>query len=270
MTQNVENTQLNRRINGITVVQDFLTLFSSSIRVKILFLLNAQPLSLSQLSEKLGQVSKSEVSRHLARLGDKALIEKEGFSSRNHTLTPFGQSILPLISPLDFINKNEEFFKSRSLTDLPLELIRRIDELREAKMVNGATKAITVIKNCLDATENELWAMYSAAFPFNNDRIQQARLIIKPDYYKDEVIPRKNEHLMPNLLRKNVDFRLMHQITVGMAIFDCKSAVISFPRKNEQSSDLNTLFFVIDPVGLKYVMDIWEYFWYRAKIPEVH
>ncbi|MFX1515392.1 MAG: helix-turn-helix transcriptional regulator [Promethearchaeota archaeon] len=248
--------------------QEFLTLFSSPIRVEILFLLRDQPLSLSELSEKLGQVSKSEVSRHLARLADKNLVEKEGFSSRNHTLTPFGRSILPLISPLNFINKNEKYFKRHSLTDLPLELIRRIDELKAAKMVNGAIKAITTIKESLDATENELWAMYSSAPPFNNEKICKAKLIVKPDYYKTEVIPRKNEHQMPNLLRKNVEFRLIYQITVGMAILDQKTAFISFPRRKEESTDLKTLFVVTDPVGLQYVKDIWEYFWEQAKRPD--
>lgn len=248
--------------------QDFLSLFSSPIRVEILFLLNTRPLSLSQLSEELGDVSKSEVSRHLARLADKTLIEKEGFSSRKHTLTSFGLSILPLISPLIFINEHEKYFKSHDLTDLPIELIRRIEELKKAKMVKGAIKVISVIKDCLDATESELWAMYSAALPFNNEKVHKAKLIVKSEYYKTEVVPRKNEHQMPNLLRENIEFRLTHQITVGIAIFDLKTAIISFPRRKDQTTDIKSLFVVTDPIGLNYVKDIWEIFWEQAKRPD--
>ncbi|MFW9992356.1 MAG: ArsR family transcriptional regulator [Candidatus Odinarchaeota archaeon] len=242
------------------------SIFSSYARLEILFLLGNQPYSLSELTKTLGSISKSEVSRHLARLGEQGLVEKEAFSGKDYTLTSFGETVTSLITPIGFLSENDAFFRDHSLSDLPAELLFKIDALKSAKMVNGASKVVVALKECLDSAKEELWAMYNAALPFRNSKIHKARLIVRPDYYSNEILTGKHKEQFDNLRRESTAFRLLPVIKVGIAIFDRgESAIISFPRVKENITDMTTIFVVEERVGMKYVKNTWKYFWNLAK-----
>jgi len=56
---------------------DLISELSNPIRIKILNLLNENPLILTNITNEIDDVSKSEVSRHLSRLMKHGFIQKE-------------------------------------------------------------------------------------------------------------------------------------------------------------------------------------------------
>ena len=73
---------------------DLISELSNPIRIKILLLLNENPATLTNIAEKIGDISKSEVSRHLSRLLEHGFIQKEMPAGRNYEISPFGKVVI--------------------------------------------------------------------------------------------------------------------------------------------------------------------------------
>src|SRR3990170_2669558 len=101
---------------------------SSSERMNIMLEIQKQRLKLSHISKKL-DMTVTETSRHLQRLGGAMLIEKdvEGF----YGLTPFGVLVLSLLSSLGFVSRYRDYFLGYDVSRIPSEFISRIGELAE-------------------------------------------------------------------------------------------------------------------------------------------
>ncbi|UCD45075.1 MAG: hypothetical protein JSV27_00785, partial [Candidatus Bathyarchaeota archaeon] len=99
---------------------------SSNERMNIMLNLLEERLKLSHVSRKL-DMTVTEASRHLQRLSDIQLIEKdvEGMFGP----TRFGRLAIKLLSSLDFISMNKQYFLDHDVSNLPDELISRINEL---------------------------------------------------------------------------------------------------------------------------------------------
>ena len=99
---------------------------SSSDRLTLLFAVRKENLRLTQLAEKISATIQ-ETSRHLGRLTDAKLIEKNSDSS--YTVTSYGRLVLILLSSYNFLSKNKDYFLSHDISFLPQEFIERIGEL---------------------------------------------------------------------------------------------------------------------------------------------
>jgi predicted transcriptional regulator len=99
---------------------------SSSERMNLLLKLQKQKMKLSHISEKL-DMTITETSRHLQRLSDAKLIQKD--MDGLYGLTHFGSLALSLLSGICFISKNAQYFVEHDLSHLPLEFVERIGEL---------------------------------------------------------------------------------------------------------------------------------------------
>ncbi len=88
--------------------------------------LQKQRMKLSHVSEKL-DMTVTEASRHLQRLSDAKLIQKD--VDGQYGLTHFGNLTLSLLSGICFISRNTRYFLEHDLTHLPPEFVERIGEL---------------------------------------------------------------------------------------------------------------------------------------------
>ncbi|TFG22115.1 MAG: ArsR family transcriptional regulator, partial [Promethearchaeota archaeon] len=113
------------------------TEISNPIRMELLFILFNKKATISELKAKIGDISHSEVSRHIGRLAKQDLITKEAIPGRNYELTNLGKMIVKLIKPLDFILENSEFFKSHRIDDVPEALLQGLQDLSTSKIVHG-------------------------------------------------------------------------------------------------------------------------------------
>lgn len=107
---------------------------ASAERVNFMVELQKNKLNLSQLSRKF-ELTVAETSRHLQRLHDAKLIEKN--SAGKYELTQFGSLALRLLVGFDFVTANREYFLEYDISGIPPQFIDRFGELRNSKYMPG-------------------------------------------------------------------------------------------------------------------------------------
>lgn len=233
---------------------NLISVFSNSIRVKILLLLDKNEFTLTELTNNIGDTSHPEISRHLGRLVKQSLIIKE--SGRKYKLTPFGRSIILIFKPLNFLFKNGNYFKNHMLNSLPDYLLRDINMLNASKIISGTGAIMFKMENLAETANKEIWLMVNDPFPFKWD-VEKAHLIMPPSMLKHESEARK--------MGKKFKVGLLSQIPVSIVLSDLNQGLIFFPKSKELVPDYNEVFFVIDKEGIEYLRKIWDYFWKKSK-----
>ena len=114
-------------------------------RLRILELLAEGSQVLADVAQNL-DLSKPEISRHLARMRELNLVEKK---DRNHLLTSLGEIILNLTSPIEFLINNYTYFRNHKI-ELPFTFIREIDSLMNSELLSGTGYFISKVEDFFD------------------------------------------------------------------------------------------------------------------------
>ncbi len=128
--------------------------FSNEDRLRILYLLKKEPMKLTGVAGKIG-FSNQECSRHLSRLVDVGLVEKNVDGS--YVLTEFGSLVLQMQPPLRFITENKAYFTSHTLSGVPGTLLCRLGELGDVTVVDSLTLAQFMIGKIIRESEEQLY-----------------------------------------------------------------------------------------------------------------
>lgn len=102
---------------------------SSPERINVMLALQKNKLKLSQLSRQL-KLTVTETSRHLQRLNDAKLIDKN--SAGTYELTKFGCLALHMLASLNFLSKHREYFLEYEVSGVPTQFIDRLSELEKS------------------------------------------------------------------------------------------------------------------------------------------
>lgn len=222
-------------------------------------LLENSPMNLTNLSKEL-KLSKPEVSRHLSKLRELNLIQQE---EKVNLLTDLGQSILLIVSPLDLIIDNYDYFTNHSLTFLPGFFIRSIDALSESNLITGAGVVLKKIFEITRKTSDEIKLMTSQPSPdFPQEKKGNVK-IIAPSYAK-------KENLDPQIISKrfnNFEIRILDEINIALMIVDNKYGMLAFPTL-DGLVDANYSFFIENLTGIEFLNALWEYYWKIAKFKD--
>ena len=110
----------------------------------------------SHLTVKLS-ASPQETSKHLMRLRDAKLIEKDsdGFLS----LTPFGKIVVNLIPSFRFLAQNRDYFSSHDISSIPLEFIERLGEMQEGELTDNVGSVFAHLQQVVQSAEDYIWLM---------------------------------------------------------------------------------------------------------------
>ena len=135
---------------------DLIFELSSSERLRILSLLNGEKLKLSNISKKL-DITVPEASRHLQRLSEAQLIQKD--SEGSYHLTSYGELILRQLPGLDFILGNRQYFLEHDTSHLPHQFISRIGELSLGSLNKDALACIAYAELALKQAEEYSWSL---------------------------------------------------------------------------------------------------------------
>ncbi|MFW9779100.1 MAG: ArsR family transcriptional regulator [Candidatus Heimdallarchaeota archaeon] len=224
-------------------------------RVRLLNLLIEGPETLSSLAKSL-ELSKPEISRHLARLRDYALVER---GDKTHQITNLGETIMSILSPLEFIVKHYEFFMVHQIFDLPAFIIRNLDSLMKSELLIGTGYIFSKMQEIQQTVKKEIKIAIDQPFPGNDSNPLDNIYFIVPVYAKDE-------NLSLEALKKQAkyfEFRTLPIISYGFGIADEKTGFIFFPGINKKI-DYNYAFFVSDPLGIDFLSQLWDYYWKRS------
>jgi predicted transcriptional regulator len=109
---------------------ELLFVLASIDRLQVLsFLREEKGYRLSNIAQRLNS-SIQEASKHVARLKDQNLVEKN-LSSGYYTLTILGKLVIKLLPSIEFLSENKEYLLAHNVSSLPEEFIERIGKLQE-------------------------------------------------------------------------------------------------------------------------------------------
>ncbi|MHA2225673.1 MAG: ArsR family transcriptional regulator [Candidatus Hodarchaeales archaeon] len=221
-------------------------------RIKMLKMLHDSPQTLAEISKKL-ELSKPEISRHLARLRDQRLADRE---EKVHKITNFGEILIRILAPIDFILEHYSYFTEHTLIDLPIHLVRELDALQNCELISGTGYIFSKMETLRRDNTQEVKMMVDQPFPDSRQAHCDKLYIIVPSIAKSENLQLKRIKQTSNYF----EYRKLPAVNVSFGIVDQKFGFIFFPGLNGKI-DYNHCFFVSDYLGIEFLLRLWDYYW---------
>jgi predicted transcriptional regulator len=230
---------------------DLLFELSSSERMNIMQILLQESLKLSHVSQRLG-MTVTETSRHLQRLSEVQLVQKE--VDGRFSPTKYGELAIMLLSDLKFISDNRRYFLEHDVSDLPYEFSNRIGELVSSTYEIDAVRLIARVFSIIEEADEYIWAK-SYQFSPNMVPLVQTKVENGVDfrgiYPTDIDIPPDLEH----------HIHFLDKIEIRLLITD-KEAMAGFKHRSERPR--YTGFFSKDSKFRKWCRDVYQYYWQQS------
>ena len=235
---------------------DLLFEFSSAERMNIMQSLLEERLKLSHVSKKL-DMTVTEASRHLQRLSDVHLIDKD--IDGTFGPTPYGELAIKLLSSLDFISSNRQYFLEHDVSTIPDEFISRINELTLVKLNTDVVSVLPYVNTMLQEANEYIWILsYARTLP-NTLSIVEEKIKSGVDVrriHPENRIPSPNTPILadPRRILQSIDVRIVmteNEAMCSLPLMDGKIDYTSFIGK--------------DPKFHKWCKDVFLYYWEKAK-----
>ncbi len=231
---------------------DLLFELSSNERMNIMLSLLEERLKLSHVSKKLN-MTVTEASRHLQRLSEVQLIDKAVDGTFGPT--PYGELAITLLSSLDFISVNRQYFLEHIVFNLPYEFISRLGELSSSTFEMDAVKVLAHCYDILREAEGNIWTQSYQILP-NHVSIIEDR--IKSGVNFQGIYPSELEiptTLLPVVrTRSHVELRILATEKEAMTGF-----------AHQTGKPHYSALFSEDPKFIKWCKDVHHHYWQRSK-----
>lgn len=238
-------------------------------RLDILQLLSGKSLRYTDLSHQV-QASDGELSRNLKRLLDKGLIERR--PSGTFEITPLAGAILRFIPSLKVVTKHRDYFKSHQITDLPKELILRLDDWSEADFLSEPFQIFGAVERVFQSVKrlfHGIWVFGRALV--TNEELSHGQSLREAILKNGaEVRALLLEKELPTFSKAFPDFlrlaqvRVLENTPVSLAIGDT-SAIVFFADRTGRL-DFNYAFFGEDKNFIRWCHDLFVKYWEEARI----
>jgi len=229
---------------------------SNPIRIKILLLLYENKSTITDLKNNIGDISHSEISRHIGRLAKLNLITKESIPGRNYELTYFGQIIVKLYKPLDFIFQNSEYFENHQIENIPEAFLQGLYNLKDSELISGTGNLMIKVKSFIELANKEIWIMTNDPFPYDIT-VKNVYLIIPPHMLK---YGREVNHKTTNY-----EVHTLPEVKVCILLSNIGQGLLFLPSLNSSTPDFNIGFVVSDTQGYDYLRSLFDHFWQVSK-----
>lgn len=245
---------------------DLLFEMSNNIRHNILLLLLQKPERMTQISKVLDLTS-PEVSRHLTRLLETMLIEKD--SNNYYHVTNFGEYFINSLVDLEFVTNYRNYFLKHSAVNIPIKFQKRMSELSKYKLENNFMEFLNFINKKIESAQAFVY-LFIDQYPILALDSMLASIqrgvkykIIEPVNLNRPKKFFKNENLTSSERKDpQVELRIQHKNDAYIFISDQGSA-ISFPTK---SGFDYTGFVNYDGNDRGWIQDLFEYYWAPAAL----
>ena len=247
---------------------ELLFILASVDRLTLLSEIGVEKRRLSQLTVKLS-ATPQETSKHLARLRDAKLIEKDsdGFFS----LSAFGKIIVNLLPSIKFLMQHREYFTSHDISSLPLEFIERLGELQEGQFGERVGSVLAHIQQVVQDAEEYIWLM--SDHPLGGEEyVTRSGKLESTDSVRWRIIIPSDSSIDWTRLRADVathkgriEYCLIqdpNDIKAGIAMNE-KIAGLTFPNTTGKL-DFNSGFRSDNPIFRQWCQDLFEYHWSKA------
>jgi predicted transcriptional regulator len=232
---------------------------SSSDRLTLLSEIKNERLRLTQLAQKLS-ATVQETSRHLERLTNAKLVEKD--SAGSYSVTPFGKLALDLLPTLTFLTKNRDYLLSHDVSFLPAEFIQRIGDLSEHEYGRSVSNILRHVETVITEAKEYIWFMGDQILVPVTDQTTSDRNITWRAILPRNINPGELQYAGSKFKAK-VELGMVDEIKVGIAMNE-KIAGVSFPDLNGRI-DMSYGFRASSPRFHKWCYDLFLYYWSKAK-----
>lgn len=244
-------------------VCDLLFELSSSGRMNILLEIQKQSLILSHISKRL-DMTVTETSRHLQRLSEAKLVEKDVDSS--YHLTPFGELTLSMLTSIDFTSRHREYFLEHSVSRLPHEFVSRIGELSAGILGTDVMAGFRRVELMLQEAQEYMWILSDqilmSTVPIIEERVKcgvESRSILPENIVPPPGFKPLQVNMMP---ARMYQLRFIANVEAIIVMTERK-AIFCLP--DLRGSIDYTGFFSDDPRFHKWCSDLYLYYWEKAK-----
>lgn len=240
---------------------------SSNDRLTLLFAIRREEnLRLTKLAEKI-RATVQETSRHLGRLTEARLIEKN--PDGPFTLTSYGKLVLLLLSSYGFLSKSRDYFLSHDISFLPQEFIERIGELSEYESLVNVSNVLRHTEQVLSSAKEYVWLMADQALitgPSIAQAVGNHEVSVRIITLKSVLMPKQYQETK-TLLGNKLELKLLTDESVKVAIaMNEKIAGITFSDLKGKM-DFNSGFESSTINFHKWCNDLFTFYWIRSKKP---
>ncbi len=220
---------------------------------------------LNQLTSKLS-ATPQETSKHLMRLRDAKLIEKD--SDGFFGLTAFGRIMLNLLPSIGFLTQNREYFLSHDISSLPLEFIERLGELQENEYGEKVGAILAHVQQVVQDAEEYIWLMADHTLGGQGYVTRSGKLESTSSVTWRVIIPDDNSidwtrlRISVGTHKGRIEYHLIEDpidIKAGMALNE-KIAGVTFPDITGKL-DFNSGFRSDNPVFRQWCQDLFVFHW---------
>jgi len=249
--------------------------FSNEDRLKILYKLKENKMNISTLSRKL-DLTTQECSRHVSRLSDATLVEKD--TDGKYNLTQYGRIFLKLLLGQRFVVEHRDYFRKHSLEKLPLEFVGRIGEMNECVLNPDVMVTMSLIQALFENAEDNIRVMHDRylmnILPLSADALRRGVKIKTMDplpkgssrnHERSTYISEEEEKLFIESWRDGkMEARKSDNIDLFLYVSE-REAVIAFPLIDGSFDYLG--FHSKDHVMLRYCQDLFDYYYDSGEEP---
>ena len=239
---------------------DLLFELSSTTRLELMTKLQNGGQKLSHLSHEL-DLPTSEVSRHLQRLSEAKLIQKD-FSGL-YVLTSYGEEVYGQLKGLEFISRNRDFFNDHRVSSIPYEFHNRMGELAASTLGDHIFTGLEEAEKSIASTKELMWIMTDRVFnrlaltlAGKLSSTLDSRIILP-----EGIMPQDREAPIPSTA-PGVQKRVLPSVDVVILVSD-NDAVVCILQQNGKMD--YTGFRARDPLSYKWCKDLFLYYWDKAK-----
>lgn len=238
---------------------ELLLALASTDRLTLFSTIAKERLRLTQLASKLS-ASTQETSRHLSRLQEARLIEKEPDGC--FTLTSFGKPLKAILPSLKFLTEHSDYFLSHDLSALPIEFLQRIGELEHGEYAHGIGVVLSHTAHVFLDAKSYVWLASDNVMDLSTIGAKAASgdvqiNIIVPVGSIAEASP------VASALATKIEIRLIEKVHAGLAMNE-KTAGVALPDSSGRI-DFNSGFASSEPNFHKWCTDLFMFHWGKAK-----
>ncbi len=230
-------------------------------RLRILFMIQKNPVKLTHLSEKLN-LQVQETSRHLLRMSDARLILKDadGF----YHLTLYGEHIMKLLPGFEFLSKQRNHFLAHKTSHLPEEFVSRIGELNKCRLIDDLMGMLQEAKTGFEEAKEQIWILSDhmlTTTPPALETVMGRGVKVKLLLLESMIFPPGFQPIpfIPN----RIETKTIERVDIEIGLNE-NAALITF--KNGDDKIDHSGFVTTDELSYKWCRDLFEYYWARAKI----
>ncbi len=247
---------------------------SNEDRLRMLYQVNKEAMNVTNLSKELN-LTTQEASRHLSRLGDVGLTQKD--SEGLYHLTFYGELVLTQTEGLTFASKYRDYFTSHLVGLLPPQSVSRIGDLAGATYTNDISDAFYKVDKVIQEAEEYIWTITDqylmSTYPLLREALRrdvevrniEARdWIVSPDIRQAWQTKEAKHSIWDKARTKGLlKERMLHRLDIFLYMSEKEVAGIAFPLQDGKFDYLG--FAGTNEKTLKWCTDLFQYYWEKAR-----